>query len=133
MSDDCPVKAPRLLKAKSLVETCASCGAWVERYPSFLGEPDGYWQCEKCGCTSVRIRDGKPFGPKSRRWHDLVEMFEDLYLNIPEWDWDTVETDPPMKSLDWEAVEEWFRSQNIYRYFIHLPEVIITEGEAKKS
>lgn len=45
-------------------------------------------------------------------------MFEDNYLDIPHWDWDTIVTEPAMQNLDWEAIEEWFRSQNIYRVFL---------------
>lgn len=127
MSDECPVKPPKLLRAESTVETCSSCGAWVERYPSFLGESDGFWECEKCGCTSVNIRDGKPFAKKSRRWADIVEMFNDLYLDIPHWDWDTVVTDPPMRELDWSAIEAWFRSQNIYRVFLSFGNIEVIE------
>lgn len=116
--NDCPVKAPKLLKAKSTVETCASCGAWVERYPSFLGENDGYWQCDKCGSTAVKIRDGRPYSIKSRNWSQIVKWFNEGFTNIPEWDWNTIETEPPMKELDWNAIEGWYRSQNIYRMFI---------------
>lgn len=119
MSNKCPVPAPKLLKADSTVETCASCGAWIERYPTFLGESDSFWQCEKCGCTSVKLRDGRPYGPKSGKWAQVVSMFEDAYLDIPYWDWDKVEAEPPLQSLNWEAIEQWFESQNIYRIFIN--------------
>lgn len=120
MNDNCPVQAPKLLKAKSTVETCASCGAWVDRYPSFYGESDGYWECDKCGCTSVKLRDGRPFSKKSRKWDEVVQVFEECYLDIPQWDWNTIVTEPPMITLDWGAVEEWYRSQNIYRIFINV-------------
>lgn len=127
MNDNCPVQAPKLLKAKSTVETCSSCGAWVERYPSFLGESDSFWECEKCGCTSVNIRDGRPYSQKNQRWGEIVKLFEETYLQIPYWDWDTVETDPPMNTLDWAAVEAWYRSQNIYRVFINVGAVEVIE------
>lgn len=117
-SDVCPIKPPKLLKADSIVETCAQCGTWVDRWPAFLGDPDYYWSCEKCGNTSVMLRPGRPYGPKSSKWPDVVKMFEDLYLDIPHWDWNTVKTEPSMASLDWAAVEAWFRSQGIYRMFI---------------
>lgn len=123
MNSQCPVPAPKLLKANSTVETCASCGAWVERYPSFMGENDGFWECEKCGCTSMNIRDGKPFGRKSRRWSEIVKMFEESYTDIPYWDWDTIETEPPMRDLDWSAIEAWYASQNIHRVFISFGKV----------
>lgn len=118
MNEECPIKAPKLLKAQSTVETCASCGAWVDRYPSFMGESDNFWQCDKCGCTSVKLRDGRPYGAKSRQWAEVVQMFEESYLNIHPGDYSTVETDPPMASLDWQAVEKWYQSQGIYRIFI---------------
>lgn len=115
--DDCPMKAPKLLKVKSLVETCSSCGAWVERYPEFLAG-DYFWECEKCGCTSVKIRQGRPYSKKSREWENITNQFNELFLDIPYWDWDSIETEPPMKSLDWVAVEQYFNSQNIYRVFM---------------
>jgi ribosomal protein S27AE len=115
--DNCPIKPPKLVKAQSRVESCNGCGRWIERYPSFMGDRDDYWQCEKCGCTSVKIRDGRPYGPKSHHWDNVVKRFEEMYLDIPHWDWDTVETVPSMKELDWEVIEKWFRSYNIYRTF----------------
>jgi hypothetical protein len=121
--DDCPVKAPKLIKAYSLVETCAYCGAWVERYPAFLGENDNPWHCEKCYNTSVNIRDGRPYAPKSARWSEVVKRFEELFLDIPYWDWETVVTEPPMKDLDWNAAEEYFNSKGIYRVFIGMGKI----------
>lgn len=109
----CPVPMPKLLKANSLVETCASCGTWVERYPVFL-DGDYFWQCDKCGNTSTKVREGRPFAPKSRDWKIIVERFEELWTMIPQWDWDSIVTEPPMKSLDWNAIREWYESQNIY-------------------
>lgn len=120
---DCPVAAPKLLKADSLVETCASCGAWVNRYPAFFGESGCDWGCDKCGCTSVKIRDGRPYGPKSRQWEHVVAEFNELYLDIAHWDWDTIVTEPPMRELDWAAVEDWLRSRNIHRVFIGFGEI----------
>lgn len=118
MSESCPVAAPKLLKAESTVETCAGCGAWVERYPAFMGEADGFWQCEKCGSTAVNIRKGRIYGPESKAWAWISQQFEELYLDIPHWDWDTIVTEPPMQVLDWAAIEAWFRSKHIYRAFI---------------
>lgn len=126
--NDCPVAAPKLLKAKSTVVTCASCGAWVGRYPSFFGDDDGFWQCEKCGNTSWREREGRPFSSKSRNWENICKSFAELWTNIPHWDWDTVETDPPMRAIDWQAIEAWYRSQNIYRVFIEVPAVEVVEN-----
>lgn len=103
-----PIAAPKLLKANSTVETCASCGMWVERYPDFL-DSEGFWQCEKCGCTSVKQRPGRPYGPKSKEWHWINERFNDLFIYFAPGDFDAVETDPPMQSLDWKAVKAWNR------------------------
>jgi len=84
---------------------------------------DEMWDCDKCGNTSCYEREGRPYSSKSRKWDWIVEQFNDVYLNIPYWDWDTIVTDPPMKTLDWTAVEEWFRSQHIYRMFIAAPAI----------
>lgn len=120
MLEGCPVKPPKLLKAESIVESCDSCGLWIHRYPSFLGEDDGFFDCDRCNCTSVRLRDGRPYGPKSKQWDQIVKWFEECFTDIDSSDWDTVETDPPMKSLDWDAIEEWYRSHNIYRWTIRV-------------
>lgn len=128
----CPVSAPKLIKAKSLVETCASCGAWAERYPEFFGEADNYcWQCEKCSNTSVKIREGRSYGAKSREWENIVKQFNELFLDITPDYWDSVETEPPMKDLDWQAIEAWYRSQGIYRIFIHVGNVSKIDNEAQ--
>ena len=52
-----------------------------------------------------------------------------MWTDIPEWDWDTVETDPPMKEIDWSAIEAWYRSQGIYRVFLYAPHIEIEEVE----
>jgi len=120
---ECPVQPPKLLRAESRVETCAHCGAWVERYPAFLGSNDGFWQCERCGSSAVEIRDGRPYAPKSKEWKWVVAQFNKLYLHIAPWDRDTVTTDPPMNSLNWGAVEAWWNEQGIYNVYIHVEEV----------
>lgn len=116
----CPVEMPKLLRAPSIVETCASCGAWVQRYPAFLGEAQEFWQCEKCGNTSTRRRQGRPFGPKSKMWPRVLEEWENRWDSIPPWDRNgsVVVCDPPLASLDWQAIEDWYASQNIYRMYI---------------
>ena len=116
----CPVKTPKLLSAESTVETCASCGKWIQRYPSFMGDDDGYFQCEKCGNTSTRSRAGRPYGPKSKHWEWVLRQFNELFLDINPFDRDTVQSEPPLSELDWDAVEKWFISNNIYRSFINV-------------
>lgn len=125
--DGRPVPAPKLIKAYSIVETCWRCGAWAGRYPRFWGDDDGFWQCERCGCTSTRLREGRPYSRKSRQWGQLEKQFNELYTDIPHWYFDTVITDPPMAALDWEAIEAWFRSNNIYRMFIEAPTIEVVQ------
>jgi len=120
--DDCPVKPPKLVSAKSTKVICASCGAWSYRYPTFMGG-DEIWDCDKCGNTSCYEREGRPYSEKSRHWGWIVERFNELYLDIPYWDWDTVVTEPAMNTLDWEKIEDWFRSHNIHRIFIETPPI----------
>lgn len=126
MMDDCPVKAPKLLSVKSTKVLCACCGAWAYRYPTFIGDDD-FFQCEKCGCTSIRNLEGRPYSNKSRQWEWIVSQFNEFFTDIAYWDWDTVVTDPPMKELDWQAIEAWYRSKNIYRMFIEPPQVEIEQ------
>jgi hypothetical protein len=124
--DDCPVKPPTLLRADSIVETCG-CGKWIQRYPAFMGDDDSFWQCEKCGRTWINRRPGRPYGPKSKEWAWVQEQFNKLYLDISPFDRDTVLCDPPLESLDWQAVEEWFQSHNIYRVFIGVSVEVVEE------
>ncbi len=119
MKEECPVQTPKLLKCESTVETCGICGKWVTRYPDFVGN-EGFWECEKCGATHVQLWAGRVYGPKSKQWPLIVEWFNDLWLDIPPDLRDTVVTDPPMESIDWEAIEAWYRSQNIYRVHISI-------------
>lgn len=126
MLEGCPVQTPKLLKAKSTVVTCASCGAWSYRIPTFMGTED-MWDCDKCGNTSCYERQGRSYSSKSRRWDDIVKSFNDVWTDIPHWDWDTVETEPPLKDIDWAAIEAWYRSMNIYRTFIELPQIEVVE------
>ena len=131
--DECPVSAPKLISAKSTKVICARCGAWSYRCPSFMGT-DEMWDCDKCGNTSCYEREGRPYSVKSRNWGWIEQQFNELYLDIPYWDWDTVATDPPMKDLDWKAVEAWFRSQNIYRIFLEAPQIeVVKTGENSYS
>lgn len=64
----------KIIWASSTVFRCTSCKTWIIRYPDFLGDPfDKGWECEKCGCTSVRLSKGRPFGIKSKE----MELFQD--------------------------------------------------------
>lgn len=92
----------KLLWAASTVFTCAQCHCWVIRSPKFMGDSDieGF-QCEQCGATSVSLRDGRPFGPKSSLWVDVValwEQYQDFAIEMIDafdW-WEIVTTYPPL-------------------------------------
>lgn len=89
---------PELLVAYSTVWTCSSCGAWAGRFPKFLDD-DGFWQCDKCGCTSVNIKEGRPYGPKSKDWDWIKKKFDECYGYMHPADFVTVRTSPSMKSM----------------------------------
>lgn len=91
---------PKLLKCESYVETCASCHSWVERYPQWLGEMDKSWQCEKCGCSSVDIRVGRPYGPKSREWDWIEKLFYELWPTMEPNDYIGLHTYPQVTNFD---------------------------------
>jgi hypothetical protein len=59
------------------VWVCGGCGRWAYRclkIESGSYGPD--WSCEKCGCTSVRLRGpGRPIGPKCLAFRREVENF----------------------------------------------------------
>lgn len=86
----------KLLKAESIVITCNCCGHWLNRGPAFLGY-EGQWDCEKCGCTSIRIRPGRPFGPQSREWDWIEKEFNQLWKYFDSEEMKTVTTDPPLR------------------------------------
>ena len=67
----------------SLVKTdvlkCNGCGVWLGRLPKWYNAELGKgWSCEHCGCTSVVIQDGRPYGPRSSEWLDLEAEFSEL-------------------------------------------------------
>lgn len=79
-------KAPKLKLVQSTVWTCAGCGRWMERQPDYYDGDFGKGDyCEKCGCTSIEGRDGRPFGPKSKRWEHILREWEDEWEDILRW------------------------------------------------
>ena len=92
----------KLLWAASTVFTCAQCHCWVVRSPKFMGDTDitGF-ECEQCGATSVQMRDGRPFGPKSQQWQDILSLWDEFsefaieMIEAFEW-WDVIKTEPPL-------------------------------------
>ena len=74
------INIPKLLLARSVVVTCASCKAWYMRYPAFMGDDlDKGDQCLRCGVTSFTMREGRPYGPKSKDWDWILSMWAELY------------------------------------------------------
>lgn len=71
---------PELKLVKTIVARCASCKKWICRAPQWTGDDlfDKGWQC-KCGCTSVKFYEGRPYGPRSKEWPELVQEFQELY------------------------------------------------------
>lgn len=68
----------RIVAVRSKVITCFSCKAWLGRVPTYCGDGDKGDYCHRCGCTSVNIRDGRPFGPRSRDWSLAIDEVMDL-------------------------------------------------------
>jgi rRNA maturation endonuclease Nob1 len=60
-----------VVKVYSYVYKCASCNTFYSRLPVWDGLDKGD-QCDKCGCTSFSVTQGRPYGPKSRQWPDLM-------------------------------------------------------------
>lgn len=87
---------PELILVKSVVYTCTSCKKWVERMPAFASDLGKGYHCE-CGCTSVYVREGRPFGRKSRHWEWIKRIFDDCweYVYPP----DSVVTQPPLQDI----------------------------------
>jgi DNA-directed RNA polymerase subunit RPC12/RpoP len=64
---------------KTYVIKCAQCKRWLGRLPRWTNAELGKGhRCEYCGCTSIEITNGRPWGPRSRYWDDLVTEFNDL-------------------------------------------------------
>jgi len=76
--------APTLFR--SWVIRCGRCKAWWYRLPQFMGDGSGDKgdYCEKCGCTSVTITEGRPFGPRSKRWPMYLKEWRGYMQSIPE-------------------------------------------------
>jgi hypothetical protein len=95
------VPAPKLILAKSYVFRCGCCHRWLWRAPQMWGDEGD--SCEVCGCTSCTIREGRPYGPKSKGWADLEREWEKdwplLADDIIDYWPDTVVTDPPLAEL----------------------------------
>lgn len=86
----------KLLKAESTVFICNCCKRWLGRAPTFLAldGTEGEFECD-CNCTSIIMRPGRPYGPKSREWKQVEEEFQELWELLP--DDEDVTTDPPFR------------------------------------
>lgn len=98
--------APKLLKLTSMIIRCGGCKTWVLRQPWYLGDDIGFWQCDKCGSTSSIISEGRPYGPRSKKWAQLVEEFNELWEYCQPYDLDGIVSDPPVPVYDWGKQEE---------------------------
>jgi len=63
---------------KTHVIRCASCNKWLFRLPQWCEDDFGKDHQCKCGCTSISITEGRPFGPRSKYWSLLTAEFEDM-------------------------------------------------------
>lgn len=97
---------PKVLLIYSEMGICTLCGHWRGRFPLFYGVFSGGKgdSCEHCGCTSVEIRPGRPFGPRSRYWANLVRFFNHYVLDLSYENWweyrDMVKTEPPLPTYE---------------------------------
>lgn len=68
----------RIRLINSMVYRCYSCGTWYVRVPAFdldCGKGD---ECLRCGCTSFKNTPGRPYGPKSKEWDNLIKEIKEL-------------------------------------------------------
>lgn len=113
MINKCPINPPKLLSVKSTKIICTSCGSWVGRYPTFSGSDD-YWQCERCGCTYLEFKNGRPYGKKSKEWEAIVILFNETFYQIREDEFDTIICNPPLEAIDHELIIKWLAENRIY-------------------
>lgn len=66
---------PELALVKTYIYHCAQCHSWIVRVPQFDYDLGKGHTCHKCGCTSVNITEGRPFGPRSTRWSLCIDIF----------------------------------------------------------
>jgi hypothetical protein len=63
---------------------CYYCGAAQGWAPIFDDPFDKGYQCHRCGATSVRVREGRPVGRRSKDWPAAEEAVRwGLDLNEP--------------------------------------------------
>ena len=58
------------------VYRCSRCRTWYGRTPTFLGDLDKGDYCERCGCTSFSVSNGRPIGKKSKDWDWVLEAWK---------------------------------------------------------
>lgn len=88
---------PQLLSVKSEVLICASCHAWYSRFPIFLDGDSKGDQCDKCGCTSFIVREGRSYGPKSKQWKWIEKEFAKCWRYFTPGDAKEVVVNPPFE------------------------------------
>lgn len=131
-TNDFPVAMPVLKLAKAERFVCAHCKRPYPRYPAFLGD-DGYWQCERCMCTSAYTKDARAFGPHSADWEWIAKAFADCWSCITPDLFDSVVTEPPMASLDWKAIRAWERKHGIYTMGLYVSVEEVEPGHWKAN
>lgn len=107
-----PNELPKLILAHSLVLTCGSCGAWVQRLPEFLDSDYRETSCPKCSSENIKFRRGRPYSKKSKSWRFIVENFSHYFDSFTDPSlWNTVVTVPLLEQFEWETYKEWVRAQ----------------------
>lgn len=108
-----PFNPPALIRVDSVVETCGTCGAWLNRCPIWDYELVDC-RCHVCGGSSVRTRLGRPYSRRSRHWNDIQQRFNAVFQFIDPDIRENVVTDPPMSVLPWGEMREWYEKHNMF-------------------
>jgi len=112
---------PRLIKTNSIVVRCG-CGRWIERVPEFAYSYDGGYQCPNLYCKNQSIYEekGRGYSHKSKSWGSIESMFYDTWDSLHPDSFDSVVTDPPLKTADlsWQAVRESQKASGVQVFYI---------------
>lgn len=69
-------KIKQITAIRSKVFRCTR-GHWYCRIPAFADLDKGD-NCEICGVTSFSEQEGRPYGPRSKKWPSLIEELNDM-------------------------------------------------------
>ena len=86
------------------VIACAQCGYWWCRIPKYECQSGIGESCDRCGNSSIKVRDGRPFGPKSGwRWELAMNDWNKfLRRDCEEQVWRRDEV------ITWFKMPDWF-------------------------